>query len=69
MYGGARMTVAGIDRKLARSAARVAALNVEMAEHVADHERLAELSKELSALHAEKESLETEWMEAAELLE
>ena len=65
----ARKTVARIDRQLERIAERETALNAEMAEHVADHARLAELSRELSALHAEKESLETEWMEAAELLE
>ncbi len=65
----ARKPVARIARQLERSAERETALNAEMAEHVADHERLAELSKELSALHDEKEALEMEWMEAAELLE
>jgi ATP-binding cassette subfamily F protein uup len=37
--------------------------------HAADHERLTELSRALSEVAAERESLELEWLEAAEALE
>ena len=40
-----------------------------MLEHAQDYERLASLSAELHALAEEKETLELEWLEAAELLE
>ncbi len=39
-----------------------------MAEHLTDHEKLAELSRELSKVRSEKESLEMEWIEAADQL-
>ncbi len=39
-----------------------------MAQHLSDHEKLAVLSAELKALVAEKETLESEWLEASELL-
>jgi hypothetical protein len=34
-----------------------------------EHERLVELSAQLAALSAEREALEAEWLEAAELIE
>ncbi len=40
-----------------------------MVEHAQDHERLAALGAELHALAEERETLELEWLEAAELLE
>jgi ABC transport system ATP-binding/permease protein len=64
----ARKTIARLDKQLARVAAREAELNAEMAENLTDHEKLTELSRELTALTAEKDALEAEWMEAAELL-
>jgi ATP-binding cassette subfamily F protein uup len=38
-------------------------------EHAQDYEKLAEVSAELNALADEKDRLELEWLEAAELLE
>jgi ABC transport system ATP-binding/permease protein len=53
----------------APSAAREAALHQQLAEHAADYEKLAALGAELDEVLAEKESLELEWLEAAEVLE
>jgi ABC transport system ATP-binding/permease protein len=38
-------------------------------EHAQDYEKLAAVSAELSALAEERDTLELEWLEAAELLE
>jgi ATP-binding cassette subfamily F protein uup len=64
----ARKTIARLDKRLGRIATREAELNALMTEHLTDHERLTELSRELSRLRSEKESLEIEWIEAAEQL-
>ncbi|GAB6986241.1 ABC-F family ATP-binding cassette domain-containing protein [Nocardioides pyridinolyticus] len=65
----ARKVVARIDKQLERIAEREAALNAEIAEHAQDYVRLAELSAQLDELAAEKEELELEWLEAAEVLD
>ena len=65
----ARKTMARVDKRLARIAEQEAELNLALAEHVADYERLAELGRELDVLLAEKADLELEWLEAAEVLE
>ena len=65
----ARKTVARLDKQLERIAAREAELNAEIAEHAQDYARLADLSAQLNALAAEKDEVELEWLEAAELLE
>ncbi|WP_296603614.1 ABC-F family ATP-binding cassette domain-containing protein [Nocardioides sp.] len=65
----ARKTIARIDKRLERIAEQEAALNAEVLEHAHDYERLAELSTQLQALAAEKDELELEWLEAAEVLQ
>ncbi len=40
-----------------------------MARHARDHSRLGELQSALAAAQAEREELETAWLEASELLE
>ena len=65
----ARKNVARIDKRLARITARETELNAAVLEHAQDYEKLAEFSAELNALAAEKDELELEWLEAAELLE
>jgi ABC transport system ATP-binding/permease protein len=65
----ARKNVARIDKRLARIAEREIELNAAVLEHAQDYEKLAEVSAELNALAAEKDRLELEWLEAAELLE
>ncbi|WZH52295.1 MAG: ABC-F family ATP-binding cassette domain-containing protein [Nocardioides alkalitolerans] len=64
----ARKTVARVEKRLARIAADEAALNAEAVEHAADYERLADIGARLQALADEREELELEWLEAAELL-
>ena len=65
----ARKSVARIDKQLAKLAEREAALHEQLAAHATDYEKLAELDAQLKAVVAEKEALEEEWLEAAELLE
>jgi ABC transport system ATP-binding/permease protein len=65
----ARKVVARVEKRLALVAEREAALNDEVLAHAADHERLTELSRQLAELAAERDALEGEWLEAAEVLE
>jgi ATP-binding cassette subfamily F protein uup len=65
----ARKNVARIDKQLSRIAEEESALNAEILEHAQDYERLAALSARLDVLAAEKDELEMEWLEAAEILE
>jgi ATP-binding cassette subfamily F protein uup len=65
----ARKTMARIDKQLERVAARQAELDAEMAAHVTDYEKLAELGREAGVLAEERDALEMEWLEAAEQLD
>jgi ATP-binding cassette subfamily F protein uup len=65
----ARKTLSRVEKQLARIAEQEADLNVALAEHVSDYEKLAELGQQLDVLLAEKADLELEWLEAAEVLE
>ena len=65
----ARKTVARIDKRLERIAEQEARLNAEVLEHAQDYERLAEISAQLQVLAEERDELELEWLEAAEVLE
>ena len=65
----ARKTLARLDKRLERIAAREAELNALVLEHASDHQRLAEISAELGELSAEKDEVEMEWLEAAEAVE
>jgi ATP-binding cassette subfamily F protein uup len=65
----ARKTLARVEKRLAQVTAREAELNAEVLAHASDHERLTELSRALTEVAAERESLELEWLEAAEVLE
>jgi ATP-binding cassette subfamily F protein uup len=58
-----------VEKRLGQVTAREAELHAETLAHAADHERLTELSRALSEIAAERESLELEWLEAAEALE
>ena len=64
-----RKTMARLDKQLERVAAREAEVDAEMAAHLSDYEKLAELGKVAAGLQAEREELEMEWLEAAELVE
>ncbi|MDH2414693.1 ABC-F family ATP-binding cassette domain-containing protein [Nocardioides sp. CER19] len=65
----ARKAMTRIDKQLARIAEQEAQLNIALAEHVSDYEKLAELGRRLDELLAEKADLELEWLEAAEVLD
>jgi ABC transport system ATP-binding/permease protein len=65
----ARKVLARVERQLEQVANREAALNVEVLAHAADHERLADLSRALTEAAAEREALELEWLEAAEVVD
>ena len=65
----ARKTLARLDKQLARIAEQEAELHARLEESTSDYERLADLGAQLQALLDEKESLELEWLEAAEILE
>jgi ATP-binding cassette subfamily F protein uup len=65
----ATKTIARLDKQLERVAARQAELDAELAAHLSDHVRLAELGKQAAELAQEREALELEWLEAAEVLD
>jgi ATP-binding cassette subfamily F protein uup len=58
-----------VEKRLEQVAGREQELNDEVLAHASDHERLTELSAQLSALAEERDALEAEWLEAAEILE
>jgi ATP-binding cassette subfamily F protein uup len=64
-----RKEVAKLERALEKSSAREAQLHEDMATAATDHDRLRELDAELRTLLAEREELETAWMERSEALE
>ncbi len=65
----ARKAMARIDKQLQRLATREAELNAELLEHSHDYEKLADLGAELDDLIAERDVLELEWLEAAEVVD
>ncbi len=65
----ARKVMARVEKQLVRIDAREAALHTQLGESSSDYGRLATLGAELDEVLAEKESLELEWMAAAETLE
>ena len=64
----ARKTVTRLERQLKRVLAQEAATTAKMAANLGDHKQLAELGKQMSALAAERDELEQEWLEASEVL-
>ncbi len=65
----ARKELARVEKALGRLADQTERLHHEMAAVASDHAALAELNVRLRALDAERETLETAWLEAAETLE
>jgi len=65
----ARKTMERLDRAIARISEQEADLHEQVIEAGQDYERLAQLSARLDVLGAERETLENEWLEAAELVE
>ncbi len=63
----ARKEIARIERRLARIAEAEERLHAQLAEAATDHARVLELDRELRALAAERDELETAWLAAAEV--
>jgi ATP-binding cassette subfamily F protein uup len=64
-----RKEVQRLERAIEKLDGREAALHDEMAASATDHTRLRELNAALAALAAEREQLESAWLEGAESLE
>jgi ATP-binding cassette subfamily F protein uup len=65
----ARKEIARLERALEKLEARESTLHEEMAAAASDHVRLGELQAELEATAAEREQLESAWLETSEALE
>ncbi|RBY78301.1 ABC transporter ATP-binding protein [Geodermatophilus sp. TF02-6] len=65
----ARKEAARLERRLERLAAEEERLHGELAAAATDHTRVMELDERLRTLLAEKERVETDWLEAAEVAE
>ena len=65
----AKKEIGRIERRLSKIAELEARLHDKMAAQATDHAAVLDLDKQLRELADEKETLETEWMEAAELLD
>jgi ATP-binding cassette subfamily F protein uup len=65
----ARKAIARIERQLERVATREAELHAAIVEAGQDYEELTRLSADLDQVAAERDALEGEWLEAAEVLE
>nr|WP_029253015.1 ABC-F family ATP-binding cassette domain-containing protein [Paraoerskovia marina] len=63
----AKKEIARIERRLQRISEAEAKLHTKMAEQATDHAAVTALNEELRALATEKESLEEEWMLAADV--
>ena len=65
----ARKDVARLERRMLRLDADEKALHEQLAAAAADYAKAAELDAQLKAVQAEKEQVETDWLEAAEVAE
>jgi ATP-binding cassette subfamily F protein uup len=65
----ARKELQRLEREIEQRSERERELDAEIAAHASDHVRLAELSAELDATVADRERLESEWLEAAAAIE
>jgi uncharacterized small protein (DUF1192 family) len=59
--------MARIERQLTRLSEQEARLHEAMAEQAVDHVAVAELDVRLRALQAERDDLEAQWLDAAEI--
>ncbi|MGW5364504.1 ABC-F family ATP-binding cassette domain-containing protein [Actinopolymorpha pittospori] len=65
----AKKELAKLERQLSRLTSREAELHAAQAEHASDYEKLMTLDTELRGVQAEKEEVESRWLELAESLE
>ena len=64
----ARKVMARVEKQLARLAEREERLHADMVEQALDHAKVTELHTKLQAVHVEREELEMEWLEAADIV-
>ncbi len=64
----ARKTMARVEKQLTRLATREDRVHGDMARAATDHERVLTLNRELRGIVDEREQLELEWLEAAEVV-
>ena len=64
----ARKTMARVERQLARLTEREDRIHAAMADAATDHARVLELNRELREVVDEREELELEWLEAADVV-
>ena len=60
--------MARVEKQLARLAEREERLHAAMVASATDHERVLRLNRELREIVDERETLELEWLEAAEVV-
>ena len=65
----ARKVMARVEKQLARLGEREGRLHEQMLEHATDHARVLGLNAELRAIVDERDALEVEWLEAADLVD
>ena len=63
----ARKDMARVEKQLSRLAEREERIHVAMAEAATDHARVLELNRQLGEVVEERELLELQWLEAAEV--
>ena len=64
----ARKAMARVEKQLARLAEREIRIHAAMAESATDHARVLDLNGQLRQVIDEREVLELEWLEAAEIV-
>jgi ABC-type multidrug transport system ATPase subunit len=62
----ARKELARLERTIGKLEQREAALHEELAQHATDYSRVTELDARLREVRAEREAVETQWLELAE---
>ncbi len=65
----ARKAMSRLEKQIARADRQAKVIEDDMAAHLSDFDKLADLGKQLSALHAERDELEHAWLESSEMLE
>jgi ATP-binding cassette subfamily F protein uup len=65
----AKKEIARIEKQLEKAKAQEADLYIAQEEYATDHEKLAEVMKELSIVHARINELEEEWLLTSSLYE
>jgi len=65
----ARKTIVRVEKQLEKLSAREKRIHEEMAQAASDHQRLSELNAELGRISEQKLELESDWLDAAALLE